>query len=512
MSPACQLLVPAFRVSVNPSATCRATIVAATSAGTCLAPRWCSPAPATSRSSVTNSRLRCRTWFPIKADVVVVASGFVEIVLGLALLLLGRRRVRRRLGRRRILRRDLSGNIAQWAEGNDAFGLDTGAKRFTRLFFQPLLVVWALWSTGAWRAWRASRAAPQRPSAAGRRRSAGGCRVGGRRDSDGFRASSSRRLVRRSARRRRPPRRHRRRGGWRRTRRSGARQLGVGAERRQAEHLVVAAFDCRRTCLGRLRLQLAPLDDRAGTSAPAPGRRGCGGRPGAPHARATPSPARRPDTAGRAARGRSRGRRRCRPARPDAARLRCRRTRRPRSGRDAVSPVTNTAGRLAAASSSSRSRVTPGRRLAKRPAPQARHTGGRSVAHRGHTSRPVVGQHDRRFAALAARQRAALPTRQQARPLGGVADAHDGPRFVAQMGDQLRRQQRPLPRLLAGAVDHVDDRPSVAFAVVGWTRQLAPTRAPSASGTATPAAPERRARRQRSITTSRACHVGEPSS
>ena len=32
-------------------------------------------------------------WFPIKADVVVVASGFVEVALGLALLLLGRRRV-----------------------------------------------------------------------------------------------------------------------------------------------------------------------------------------------------------------------------------------------------------------------------------------------------------------------------------------------------------------------------------------------------------------------------------
>jgi hypothetical protein len=34
-------------------------------------------------------------------------------------------------------------------EGIDAFGLDTDQARFTRLFFQPVLVVWALWSTAA---------------------------------------------------------------------------------------------------------------------------------------------------------------------------------------------------------------------------------------------------------------------------------------------------------------------------------------------------------------------------
>ncbi|HWK57017.1 MAG TPA: hypothetical protein VNQ80_06760 [Parapedobacter sp.] len=28
--------------------------------------------------------------------------------------------------------------------------LDTDAKRLARLFFQPVLVVWALWSSGAW--------------------------------------------------------------------------------------------------------------------------------------------------------------------------------------------------------------------------------------------------------------------------------------------------------------------------------------------------------------------------
>ena len=45
--------------------------------------------------------------------------------------------------------RNAAGNIAQFVEGTDAFGLDTDTKRFVRLFFQPVLVAWALWCTGA---------------------------------------------------------------------------------------------------------------------------------------------------------------------------------------------------------------------------------------------------------------------------------------------------------------------------------------------------------------------------
>lgn len=47
------------------------------------------------------------------------------------------------------------GNIAQYVERTDGFGLDTDRARAVRLAFQPLLVLWALWSTGAWAAWRA---------------------------------------------------------------------------------------------------------------------------------------------------------------------------------------------------------------------------------------------------------------------------------------------------------------------------------------------------------------------
>ena len=44
------------------------------------------------------------------------------------------------------------GNISQYVNLIDAFGLNTDQARFVRLFFQPVLVLWALWATGAWRA------------------------------------------------------------------------------------------------------------------------------------------------------------------------------------------------------------------------------------------------------------------------------------------------------------------------------------------------------------------------
>ena len=39
------------------------------------------------------------------------------------------------------------GNISQYVEKRDGFGLDTDRKRLVRLFFQPVLVAWAWWST-----------------------------------------------------------------------------------------------------------------------------------------------------------------------------------------------------------------------------------------------------------------------------------------------------------------------------------------------------------------------------
>jgi uncharacterized membrane protein len=52
------------------------------------------------------------------------------------------------------------GNISQYVNGTDAFGLDTDMQRFVRLLFQPVLVMWALLSTGAWGSWRKKAAVP----------------------------------------------------------------------------------------------------------------------------------------------------------------------------------------------------------------------------------------------------------------------------------------------------------------------------------------------------------------
>lgn len=88
------------------------------------------------------------------ADFVVVASGVVEIVLGLALVGLWRYRVQVGWIVAAFFVAIFPGNISQYLNGVDAFGLDSDTSRLVRLFFQPVLVVWALWSTGAWISWR----------------------------------------------------------------------------------------------------------------------------------------------------------------------------------------------------------------------------------------------------------------------------------------------------------------------------------------------------------------------
>ena len=94
------------------------------------------------------------TVFADIADFVVVASGVVEIVLGLALVGLWKYRVQVGWLVAAFFVAIFPGNISQYVNGVDAFGLDSDTSRLVRLFFQPLLVVWALWSTGAWGSWR----------------------------------------------------------------------------------------------------------------------------------------------------------------------------------------------------------------------------------------------------------------------------------------------------------------------------------------------------------------------
>ncbi len=92
------------------------------------------------------------TWLPLNADFVVIASGLVEIALGISLITTTfiftkfRRQVGITVAVFFIL--IFPGNINQYLNQIDAFGLDTDQKRLIRLFFQPLLVIWALWASG----------------------------------------------------------------------------------------------------------------------------------------------------------------------------------------------------------------------------------------------------------------------------------------------------------------------------------------------------------------------------
>ena len=105
---------------------------------------------------LTNNRQEFQAQVPTLlkdyADFVVVASGVVEIALGLALVAFWKYRVQVGWVVAAFFVAIFPGNISQYVNGVDAFGLDSDTSRLVRLFFQPLLVVWALWSTGAWSA------------------------------------------------------------------------------------------------------------------------------------------------------------------------------------------------------------------------------------------------------------------------------------------------------------------------------------------------------------------------
>lgn len=87
-------------------------------------------------------------WFPLNKDLVVVGSGIAEVALGVSLLALPKRNRETGLALAAFYAAIFPGNIAQYAERHDAFGLDTDAKRLTRLFGQPGLIAAALWAGG----------------------------------------------------------------------------------------------------------------------------------------------------------------------------------------------------------------------------------------------------------------------------------------------------------------------------------------------------------------------------
>ena len=92
-------------------------------------------------------------WVPLSTDLVVILSGIVEIILGASLVALIKWKALVGCATAIFFVLIFPGNIAQYVNQADAFGLDTDQARLIRLFFQPVLVAWALWSTGGFKAY-----------------------------------------------------------------------------------------------------------------------------------------------------------------------------------------------------------------------------------------------------------------------------------------------------------------------------------------------------------------------
>ncbi len=94
-------------------------------------------------------------WLPLSKDLVVILSGIVEIVLGLGLAFWKKKRQSFGWALAFFFLLIFPGNISQYMNDVDAFGvLDSDGARLRRLFFQPVLIAWALWSSNAWKTWR----------------------------------------------------------------------------------------------------------------------------------------------------------------------------------------------------------------------------------------------------------------------------------------------------------------------------------------------------------------------
>lgn len=93
-------------------------------------------------------RAQVPDWVPLPIDDTVVYSGLAEIALGSSLILASDRH-EQTVGKvaAGFFTAVFPGNISQYVNKRSAFGLNTDRKRFTRLFFQPVLIYWALSST-----------------------------------------------------------------------------------------------------------------------------------------------------------------------------------------------------------------------------------------------------------------------------------------------------------------------------------------------------------------------------
>ena len=101
--------------------------------------------------SRTTFQAQVPAWVPLDADFVVLASGVVEICLGLALTSVSKYAAQIGFLTGAFFIAIFPGNISQYLTQTDAFGLNSDEARLIRLFFQPVFVMWALWCTGAWK-------------------------------------------------------------------------------------------------------------------------------------------------------------------------------------------------------------------------------------------------------------------------------------------------------------------------------------------------------------------------
>ncbi|MGS0747882.1 DoxX family protein [Halpernia sp. GG3] len=88
---------------------------------------------------------------PFSKDFVVLASGIVEISFGLAMVFLAKQKEYVGLILAIFYVLISPGNIHQYQQHLDGFGLNTDAKRLGRLFFQPVLIFLTLYSTEGWK-------------------------------------------------------------------------------------------------------------------------------------------------------------------------------------------------------------------------------------------------------------------------------------------------------------------------------------------------------------------------
>ena len=82
-------------------------------------------------------------------DLVVLISGYIEIAFGILMVVGDKLKVKTGIALGIFYILIFPGNINQYVNEINSLRLDSENKRLIRLFFQPLLVLWALWSSGA---------------------------------------------------------------------------------------------------------------------------------------------------------------------------------------------------------------------------------------------------------------------------------------------------------------------------------------------------------------------------